>query len=88
MAPYWAAKDAGLYKKYGLDIDLVAFPSGNEGMAAMIAGAGLAQIAAAGQETNGQASLSRGLDTIASPLSVGATLGAQTHSDPTKLIDG
>jgi NitT/TauT family transport system substrate-binding protein len=38
MAPYWAAKDAGLYKKYGLDIDLVAFPSGTEGMAAMIAG--------------------------------------------------
>jgi NitT/TauT family transport system substrate-binding protein len=38
MAPYWAAKDAGLYKKNGLDIDLVAFPSGNEGMAAMIAG--------------------------------------------------
>jgi len=38
MAPYWAGKDAGLYKKYGLDIDLVAFPSGNEGMAAMIAG--------------------------------------------------
>jgi ABC-type nitrate/sulfonate/bicarbonate transport system substrate-binding protein len=38
MAPYWAAKDSGLYKKYGLDIDLVAFPSGTEGMAAMIAG--------------------------------------------------
>jgi len=38
MAPYWAAKDAGYYKKYGLDIDLVAFPSGTEGMAAMIAG--------------------------------------------------
>lgn len=38
MAPYWAAKDAGFYKKYGLDIDLVAFPSGTEGMAAMIAG--------------------------------------------------
>lgn len=38
MAPYWAAKDTGLYKKHGLDIDLVAFPSGNEGMAAMIAG--------------------------------------------------
>lgn len=38
MAPYWAAKDAGYYKKYGLDIDLIAFPSGNEGMAAMIAG--------------------------------------------------
>ena len=38
MTPYWAAKDAGLYKKYGLDIDLIAFPSGTEGMAAMIAG--------------------------------------------------
>ena len=38
MTPYWAAKDAGILKKYGLDIDLVAFPSGNEGMAAMIAG--------------------------------------------------
>lgn len=38
MVPYWAGKDAGIYKKYGLDIDLVAFPSGNEGMAAMIAG--------------------------------------------------
>ncbi len=38
MAPYWAAKEAGFYKKYGLDIDLVAFPSGTEGMAAMIAG--------------------------------------------------
>ena len=33
-----AAKEAGILKKYGLDIDLVAFPSGNEGMAAMIAG--------------------------------------------------
>lgn len=38
MAPYWAGKDGGIYKKYGLDIDLVAFPSGTEGMAAMIAG--------------------------------------------------
>jgi len=38
MEPYRAAKDAGLFKKYGLDIDLVAFPSGTEGRAAMIAG--------------------------------------------------
>ncbi|MBM2806351.1 MAG: ABC-type nitrate/sulfonate/bicarbonate transport system, periplasmic component [Deltaproteobacteria bacterium] len=38
MAPYWAAKEAGLFRKYGLDIDLVAFPSGTGGMAAMIAG--------------------------------------------------
>ena len=38
MTPFWAAREAGLFKKYGLDIDLVAFPSGTEGMAAMIAG--------------------------------------------------
>ena len=38
MVPYWAGKDAGIYKNDGLDIDLVAFPSGTEGMAAMIAG--------------------------------------------------
>jgi ABC-type nitrate/sulfonate/bicarbonate transport system substrate-binding protein len=37
MALYWAAKDAGLFKKNGLDIDRVAFPNGTEGMAAMIA---------------------------------------------------
>jgi NitT/TauT family transport system substrate-binding protein len=34
----WAARDTELFKKYGLDIDLIAFPSGTEGMAAMIAG--------------------------------------------------
>ena len=38
MAPYWVAKEGGYFKKYGLDIDMVAFPSGNEGMAATIAG--------------------------------------------------
>src|SRR6266508_4421539 len=38
MTPFWAAREAGLFKKYGLDIDLIAFPSGTEGMAAMIAG--------------------------------------------------
>src|SRR6266545_6840919 len=38
MTPFWADREAGLFKKYGLDIDLVAFPSGTEGMAAMIAG--------------------------------------------------
>ncbi len=38
ITPLWAARDAGLFKKYGLDIDLIAFPSGTEGMAAMIAG--------------------------------------------------
>jgi NitT/TauT family transport system substrate-binding protein len=38
MAPYWVAKEGGYFKKYGLDIEMVAFPSGNEGMAATIAG--------------------------------------------------
>src|SRR5215470_19611042 len=38
MAPYWVAKEGGYFKKYGLDIDMVAFPSGTEGMAATIAG--------------------------------------------------
>lgn len=38
MTPFWVAKEAGYFKKYGLDVDQVAFPSGNEGMAAMIAG--------------------------------------------------
>lgn len=38
ITPLWAARDTGLFKKHGLDIDLIAFPSGTEGMAAMIAG--------------------------------------------------
>src|SRR6185503_15008589 len=38
IASLWAAKETGSFKKYGLDIDLIAFPSGTEGMAAMIAG--------------------------------------------------
>jgi NitT/TauT family transport system substrate-binding protein len=38
ITPLWAAREAGIFKKNGLDIDLVAFPSGTEGMAAMIAG--------------------------------------------------
>ena len=38
ITPLWAAREGGYFKKYGLDIDLVALPSGTEGMAAMIAG--------------------------------------------------
>jgi NitT/TauT family transport system substrate-binding protein len=38
MTPFWVAKEGGYFKKYGLDVDQVAFPSGNEGMAAIIAG--------------------------------------------------
>lgn len=38
ITPLWAAREAGYFRKYGLDIDLIAFPSGTEGMAAIIAG--------------------------------------------------
>lgn len=38
MAPLWAARDGGYFKKYGLDVDLISMPSGNEGMNALIAG--------------------------------------------------
>lgn len=38
MTPLWAARDGGYFKKYGLDIDLISMPSGNEGMNALIAG--------------------------------------------------
>lgn len=38
ITPLWAAREAGIFKKNGLDIDLIAFPAGTEGMAAMIAG--------------------------------------------------
>ena len=38
MTPFWVAKEGGYFKKHGLDVDQVAFPSGNEGIAAIIAG--------------------------------------------------
>ncbi len=38
ITPLWAAREAGIFKKNGLDIDLIAFPAGTEGMAAIIAG--------------------------------------------------
>ena len=38
MTPLWAAKEGGYFKKYGMDIDLISMPSGNEGMNALIAG--------------------------------------------------
>jgi len=38
MTPLWAAKEGGYFKKYGIDIDLISMPSGNEGMNALIAG--------------------------------------------------
>jgi NitT/TauT family transport system substrate-binding protein len=38
MAPPWAAREAGLFTKYGLEVEVIATPSGVEGMNALIAG--------------------------------------------------
>ncbi|MBI4529553.1 MAG: ABC transporter substrate-binding protein [Deltaproteobacteria bacterium] len=38
MTPLWAAREGGYLKKYGLDVDIISMPSGNEGMNALIAG--------------------------------------------------
>lgn len=54
MTPLWAARDGGYFKKYGLDIDLISMPSGNEGMNALIAGE-LEFLAIAGSTTTSAA---------------------------------
>jgi NitT/TauT family transport system substrate-binding protein len=38
QAPPWVAREAGIFKKYGLDVEVIAMPSGVEGMNALIAG--------------------------------------------------
>lgn len=38
MAPPWTAKEAGLFNKHGLEVEVIATPSGVEGMNALIAG--------------------------------------------------
>ncbi|OGQ83746.1 MAG: hypothetical protein A3F90_04485 [Deltaproteobacteria bacterium RIFCSPLOWO2_12_FULL_60_19] len=38
MAPPWVAREAGIFKKHGLDVEVIAMPSGVEGMNALIAG--------------------------------------------------
>jgi NitT/TauT family transport system substrate-binding protein len=38
MAPPWIAREAGIFKKHGLDVEVIATPSGVEGMNALIAG--------------------------------------------------
>ena len=48
MAVPWLARDAGIFKKYGLEVEVIATPSGVEGMNALIAGEiGFLQIAGA-----------------------------------------
>jgi NitT/TauT family transport system substrate-binding protein len=38
MAPPWVANDAGIFKKYGLQVEVIAMPSGVQGTNALIAG--------------------------------------------------
>src|SRR5262245_13276212 len=38
MAPPWAAHEAGIFRKYGMQVEVIATPSGVQGMNALIAG--------------------------------------------------
>jgi NitT/TauT family transport system substrate-binding protein len=38
MAPLWAGADAGYFAREGLDVEIFSFPSGNEGVQALMAG--------------------------------------------------
>src|ERR1700741_474882 len=38
MIPPWIAREAGIFNKHGLDVEVIATPSGVEGMNALIAG--------------------------------------------------
>src|SRR5688500_20316123 len=37
-APYWIAKEAGLYKKYGLDVELIFINGSTRGVQSLVAG--------------------------------------------------
>lgn len=38
QAPPWIAREGGIFKRYGLEVEVIAMPSGIEGMNALIAG--------------------------------------------------
>src|SRR6266478_8622520 len=54
MVPPWAAHEAGIFRRYGLDVEVIAMPSGIQGMGALIAGE-VAFIHIAGGTTAGAA---------------------------------
>jgi len=54
MAPPWAANEAGIFKKHGLQVEVVATPSGVQGMNALIAGE-IAFVQISGGTTTGAA---------------------------------
>jgi NitT/TauT family transport system substrate-binding protein len=54
MVPPWAAHESGLFKKYGLQVEVIAMPSGIQGINALIAGE-VAFVQIAGGTTAGAA---------------------------------
>lgn len=54
MVPPWAAHEAGIFKKYGLQVEVIAMPSGVQGISALIAGE-VAFVQIAGGTTAGAA---------------------------------
>jgi NitT/TauT family transport system substrate-binding protein len=54
MVPPWAAYEAGIFRRYGLDVEVIAMPSGIQGMGALIAGE-VAFVQIAGGTTTGAA---------------------------------
>ncbi len=54
MVPPWAAHEAGIFRRHGLDVEVIAMPSGIQGMGALIAGE-VAFVQIAGGTTAGAA---------------------------------
>src|SRR5262245_59687998 len=54
MVPPWAAHEAGIFRKYGLQVEVIAMPSGIQGISALIAGE-VAFVQIAGGTTAGAA---------------------------------
>lgn len=80
MTPLWAAQEGGYLKKYGLDMEVISMPSGNEGMNALIAGE-LEFLAIAGSTTASAAlggadvvALGTTIERLVTSLMVGPTI--------------
>lgn len=68
MSPPWVARDAGIFKKYGLEVEVIAMPSGVEGMNALIAGEVLFLQISGGTTVGGAVA---GADTVVIATTVG-----------------
>src|SRR5258707_3876171 len=67
MVPPWAAHEAGIFRRYGLDVEVIAMPSGIQGMGALIAGE-VAFVQIAGGTTAGAAVSGSDVKIVASQL--------------------